>query len=107
MKKSSQVTLTIVATLGLAGCTRRDPCAAATFNDEACRQAVDHGGYYWGGSWYPMHYGYPYPYYYDNYRRYASSGGSVTTYPTGAYSRSASGVERGGFGSTARGGSGE
>ena len=37
------------------------------------------GGYYWGGSWVPMVYSYPYPYYYDHYRYnnayYGSNGG--------------------------------
>ena len=65
MKRSTQVTLTVVAVMGLASCARRrDPCESQYFNDMACQEAVRSGGYYWGGSWYPMTYHYPYPYYY-------------------------------------------
>ena len=95
MKKSAKVTLTAVAAMGLAACGRRhpDPCEAATFNEQACQQAVQSGGYYWQGSWYPLVYHYPYPYYYDSYRRRLSSGAAVV---------------RGGFGSTGAGhGAGE
>jgi hypothetical protein len=95
MKKSTKVTLTVVAVVGLASCgrSRRDPCDQSYFNEYACDQAVHSGGYYWGGSWIPMHYSYPYPYYYDHYRGYVGSGGRV-------YSASSPGVSRGGFGST-------
>ena len=118
MKKSARVTLTVVAVVGLASCGRRrmDPCSPATFNQQACLEAVDSGGYYWQGSWYPMTYHYPYPYYYDSYRGYVSSGGRIYSAPSGAYSHSgasapsssSSGVVRGGFGSTGAGhGAGE
>jgi hypothetical protein len=120
MKKSAQVTLTIVAAVGMAGCGRRlDPCEPASFNQQACQSAIDAGGYYWRGSWYPMSYHYPYPYYFDSYRTYVSRGGRVTTAPAASYvgsggssihssSPSTSGVERGGFGSTGAGhGAGE
>ena len=105
MKKSSRVTLTVVAAIGLASCGRgrRDPCEPGYFDEYACQQAVSSGGYYWGGNWYPMVYHYPYPYYYDHYHTYVSRGGRVVTAPSGSYSRpagSSSGVERGGFGST-------
>lgn len=107
MKKSTTVTLTIVAAAGLAACSRQrpDPCEAATFSDEACQEAVRNGGYYWRGSWMPMTYHYPYPYYYDAYRGYRRRGGAVRSAPAGAYSHSsasapASGVTREGFGST-------
>ena len=115
MKKSAKVTLTVVAVVGLASCGRRrmDPCESASFSQQACLEAIDSGGYYWRGSWYPMHYSYPYPYYYDSYRGYVSRGGRVSTAPSGAYSHSsASGpsssssshsVTRGGFGSTGAG----
>jgi hypothetical protein len=101
MKKSAQVTLTLVTAVALASCgrSRRDPCERESFDAMACQEAVRNGGYYWGGSWYPMTYHYPYPYYYDTYHTYVSSGGRVVTAPPGSYSRS-SGVERGGFGST-------
>jgi hypothetical protein len=121
MKKSTGVTLTTVAAMGLAMCGRQrpDPCTAATFNELACQEAVRSGGYYWQGSWFPMFYHYPYPYYYDSYRRHVSGGGSVFSAPAGAYGRpgmgapggapgGSSGVERGGFGSTGSGhGAGE
>jgi hypothetical protein len=121
MKKSAKVTLTVVAVIGLANCgrTRRDPCDRAYFNEMACQDAIRSGGYYYGGSWYPMIYHYPYPYYFDSYRTYVGSGGRVYSAPYGTYARpagggapSSSGVERGGFGSTgaghsSSGGSGE
>src|SRR5882724_673076 len=105
MKKSVQVTLTVVAAMGLASCGRgrRDPCDQAYFNNFACEQAVGAGGYYWGGSWYPMRYSYPYPYYYDHYNTYVRRGGRVYSAPGGSYARPAGapapGVSRGGFGS--------
>jgi hypothetical protein len=111
MKKSTQVTLTIVAAVGLASCGRgrRDPCQAESFNELACQDAVRSGGYYWGGSWYPMVYHYPYPYYYDSYHTYVRRGGRVYAAPAGSYGRpggagvsapSSGGTVRGGFGST-------
>ena len=80
MRKSARVTVTLVAAVALAGCGRRrvDPCEAATFNEQACQDAVRAGGYYWGGTWYPMQYYRPYPFYYDRYHTYVSSGGAVT-----------------------------
>jgi hypothetical protein len=74
----------------------------------ACQDAVRSGGYYYGGSWYPMVYRYPYPYYYDSYRTYVSRGGRVVAAPAGSYARpggstSSPGVTHGGFGSTGAG----
>src|SRR5689334_21253102 len=107
MKKSAQVTLTIVAAMGLAACRRRaDPCEAATFNAEACHQAVHDGGYYYGGSWYPSYYSHPYPYYYDSYHTHLLRGGIVNSSPSGSYARPSGGIARGGFGSTGRGAGG-
>ena len=106
MKKSRKVTLTVVAAVGLATCgrSRRDPCDSAYFNDLACQDAIRNGGYYWGGSWVPIRYSYPYPYYYDHYRTYVGHGGTVVAAPVGSYARpAASGVTRGGFGSTGAG----
>src|SRR6185369_12232162 len=121
MKKSTRVTLTVVAAVGLASCGRRrmDPCQPSYFNQQACQEAIDGRGYYWGGTWYPMVYSHPYPYYFDSYRSYTSGGGRVYTAPSEAYRRStttssggssatgssssstpSSGVTRGGFGST-------
>lgn len=99
MKRSGQVTLTLVAAAALAGCGRRyDPCAAETFDDQACQQAVRDNGYYYHGSWFPMYYSHPYPYYFDSYRRRLAGGGSVTSAPAGSYAHPMGGVERGGFG---------
>jgi len=115
MKRSSQVTLTVVAALGLAGCGRRyDPCDERSFDAVACGDAIRGGGYYWHGSWVPMTYSQPYPFYYDAYRTRLSRGGSVVTVPSGNYARPAAGaagggdaahpgVVRGGFGSTGAG----
>jgi hypothetical protein len=107
MKKSTKVSLTIVAAIGLASCNRnrQDPCDAASFSEQACQDAVRSGGYYWNGSWVGMHYGNPYPYYYDSYRNHVSRGGAVRAAPPGAYGHpSASpGVSRGGFGSIGAG----
>jgi len=108
MKKSARVTLTVVAAVGLASCGRKrpDPCEAATFNQQACESAVRGGGYYYQGTWFPMVYHYPFPYYYDSYRTYVSRGGVVHSVPSDAYVRgggatpAAPAVERGGFGST-------
>jgi hypothetical protein len=103
MKKSAKVTLTVVAVVGLASCGSRrpDPCEAATFNEQACQQAVQKGGYYYNGSWFPMAYHYPYPYYYDSYRGYVAGGGVVRPEPAASYS--GTGVVRGGFGTTGAG----
>ena len=87
MKKSARVTLTVVAAVGLASCgrSRRDPCDQTSFNEMACQDAVRSGGYYYGGTWFPMMYRYPYPYYYDSYRTHISRGGSVVAAPAGSY----------------------
>jgi hypothetical protein len=98
MKKSTKVTLTVVAAMGLASCgrSRLDPCEQGSFNEMACQDAVRSGGYY------------PYPYYYDHYRTHVSSGGRVMSAPSGSYARpggttSSPGVTRGGFGSIGAG----
>jgi len=121
MRKSAKVTLTVVATVGLAACGRRrpDPCEAATFNQQACQEAIDRGGYYWQGSWVPMSYHYPYPYYFDSYRGYVSRGGTVASAPSTSYAgsryadppsgaghssgSSSPSVQRGGFGASGAG----
>jgi hypothetical protein len=102
MKKSAQVTLTVVAAMAMAACSRerRDPCEAATFNEQACNEAIRNRGYHYGGRWYPMYYSHPYPYYYDMYQGHVARGGSVRAAPPGSYSAPrSSGVTRGGFGS--------
>ena len=105
MKKSTKVSLTVVAAMGLTACHRRvDPCESTYFDAQACQNAVQGGGYYWRGSWYPMVYHYPYPYYYDSYRTYVQRGGTVRSAPSGSYSHPSAGAPsstpRGGFGST-------
>src|SRR5882672_10105759 len=125
MRKSTKVTLTVVAAMGMAGCSRhRDPCDAPSFDAVACGDAIRSGGYYYGGHWYGMAYHFPYPYYYDAYRTHVTRGGAVVTAPAGTYARptsdsgkrfgtgsssggttSGSGVSRGGFGSTGAGNS--
>ena len=98
--------MTVVAAMGLASCgrSRPDPCEQGSFNELACQEAVRSGGYYYGGSWYPMMYRYPYPYYYDHYRTYAGGGGRIVMAPSGSYARPAgAGVEHGGFGSIGAG----
>lgn len=106
MKKSSQVTLTLVAAMAMAGCSRPyNPCRPETFNALACQEAIAQDGYYYGGSWYPMSYMHSYPYYYNSYWYHVQRGYSVSSAPAGSYSHP-SGVTRGGFGSTGHGGSG-
>ena len=109
MRKPLGVSLTVVATVALACCGRRrvDPCASASFNEEACREAVRGGGYYWQGTWYPMTYAHPYPYYYDQYHTYLSRGGTAVSAPGVSYSPPAGSVERGGFGATGESHGGE
>jgi hypothetical protein len=72
-KKSSRVTLTVVAAVGMAarGQQPADPCEASTFNEHACQEAVRQRGYCWNGRWISLRYSYPYPYYYDQYQVYA------------------------------------
>ncbi len=108
MRRSFRVSLTVVTGVALMSCGRRalDPCAARTFNAQACQDAVRGGGYYWNGAWFPMIYSHPYPYYYDSYQSYHGPSGGASS---GVYARpGSSSVERGGFGSTgeAHGGSG-
>ena len=104
MKKSARVTLTVVAAVAMASCARRrDPCESMTFDAQACQDAVSGGGYYYGGSWFPMRYAHPYPYFYDGYSHFLGRGGRVSPAPSGMYSHpsgSSHGVSRGGFGST-------
>lgn len=89
----------------LTSCGRRalDPCSPASFNEQFCQDAVRNGGYYWNGSWYPMRYHNPYPYYYDSYRSYRAKGGTTRSVPGITYGHPSGGTERGGFGSTGEG----
>jgi hypothetical protein len=111
MKRSSSVTLTIVAAMGIAARAQAaDPCNAGTFNTTACKTAIHGGGYCSGGAWLPVAYTNPYPYYYDLYRGYLSGGGSVAPAGVEKCRRTASGwisshgVSHGGFGAAGHGG---
>jgi hypothetical protein len=111
MKKSGSVILTIVAALGVTARAqqRHDPCAATTFNEQACQAAVQNRGYCWNGHWVRMKYRYPYPYFYDSYEAYLEHGGTVkpaivgSCGPTSRWFRSTTNtgsVAHGGFGSS-------
>jgi len=87
----------------LGGCSHTvgiDPCARETFNELACQEAIRNGGYHYNGSWYPMTYSYPYPYYYDSYHTYVIHGGAVRSVPSESYVRPGGTVTRGGFGTS-------
>jgi hypothetical protein len=106
VKKSSQVTLTIVATVSLAAADQRpDPCGAPTFNEQTCQAAILQRGYCLGGRWVPMRYSYPYPYYYDQYQVYTLLVGPATPFEAGTCARYTGGTHgsavagaHGGFG---------
>jgi hypothetical protein len=104
MRRSVGVTFTVITAAAFAGCGRRapDPCAAATFSEQACQNAVHSGGYYWNGRWYPMMYRNPYTFYYDGWRGYQAGGGTSSAVPASAYGQPG-GAERGGFGTTGEG----
>ena len=111
--KSAQVTLTIVASIGLAARAqpRTDPCSPFNFNEKGCQAAVEQGGYCSGGGWVAGAYHEQYPYYYDTYRNYVSAGGTVTPARIERCRRSGGGghgfaafIGRGGFGATGHGG---
>jgi len=110
MKKSVQVTLTLVASMGLAARaqSRPDPCVQSTFNEQACQEAVRAHGYCWNGKWVRLTYHYPFPYYYDLYAEYLTQGGVATPADVGTCRRplmsvigAHGGASHGGFGSTA------
>jgi len=79
VKKSTNISLTLLAAASFAVCgqSRPDPCAAATFNQQACEAAVQNRGYCWNGRWIKLRYHYPYPYYFDAYQAHLASGGAV------------------------------
>jgi hypothetical protein len=116
MKKSIGVSLTILAAFGVSARAERrlDPCAAATFNDQACQEAVQNRGYCWNGRWVRMKYRQPYPYYFDVYDEFVAVGGVTTPAEVGTCGPAIDGWSRllrhgshgaghGGFGSTACG----
>ena len=109
VRKSARVVLTVAAAMGMArGQLAPDPCDPGTFNIKACKVAVQHSGYCDGSTWVPTTYQEHYPYYYDSYQAYLSTGGVVTAAETGNCRRPHSsffgrGISRGGFGSTGAG----
>src|SRR5215470_4193465 len=115
MKKSLQVTLTVVAAMGLAARaqSRSDPCVQATFNEQACQEAVRARGYCWNGKWVRLNYHYPFLYFYDLYAEYVAQGETAVPAEVGnchpplisfiGTHGSAHGGARGGFGSTGSG----
>jgi hypothetical protein len=87
MRKSAGVGLTLVAAMAAslqAREPRPDPCAAATFNEEACRMAVQNRGYCRNGRWVRMKYRQPFPSYYDAYTEFIEEGGSANAMEVGA-----------------------
>ena len=81
-----------------------DPCLPQVYNEAACQYAVQHNGYYYGGTWYRHVYSMPFLYYHNGYSGYVRSGGRVRALSPGTYSRTSvssprSTVVPGGFGS--------
>jgi hypothetical protein len=110
VKKSARVVLTVAAAMGMArGQLAPDPCDAGTFNNKACKVAVQHLGYCDGANFVPMTYSQPYPNYYDSYQAYLANGGVATAAEAGNCWHSHGGFfgvhgsSRGGFGSTGSG----
>jgi hypothetical protein len=101
MKRSVQVTLTVLAAVGSAARAQApNPCGPANFNGKACQAAVKNSGYCSGGAWVPQQFQ-KYPSYYGLYRAYASAGGNVTAAPVETCRRSSPRTGgRGGFGAT-------
>lgn len=96
MKKSAQVTLTVLAAVGAMHAQQSpNPCGPNSFSPAACRAAVKLHGYCDGATWVPQQYR-KYPYYYGLYQAYSSAGGIVTAAPA---STCRSTTMRGGFGS--------
>src|SRR5438128_12176028 len=78
-----------------------DPCLPNIYNQGQCEYAVQHQGYWYGGTWYHHVYTNPAIFYYSGYNHYISTGGRVRALSPGSYSRTASPrttVVRGGFG---------
>lgn len=103
MKRSAQLTLTFVVTLGAARAQQAgDPCNASTFNSKVCRTVVHRGGYCSGGTPIVMAYDHPYPYYYDLYQKHIAQGGVVDASPAEICPRHTAVLYRG-FGATGAG----
>ncbi|HUI58408.1 MAG TPA: hypothetical protein VLY04_25720 [Bryobacteraceae bacterium] len=109
MKKSASVTVSIVAAVGIAaGADQRlDPCSSTTFDEAACRAAIQNNGYCWNGRWVRLKYHYPFPYYYDTYWEFVTAGGVANPAVVGTCGPPRGGIwgahgalARAGFGST-------
>lgn len=99
MKKSAQVTLTVLAAVaGARAQQASNPCSPGSFNQKACHIAVRQQGYCDIATWVPQQYQ-KYPYYYGLYQAYTVGGGVVTAAPasTCRYPKSV----HGGFGAIA------
>ena len=112
-KRSSAVPLSIVPALAaVVGCgpsgpqvvSGVDPCLPQVYNEAACQYAVQHNGYYYGGTWYRHAYTMPFLFYHNGYSGYVRSGGRVRALSASSYaphigtSAPRSTVVRGGFG---------
>jgi hypothetical protein len=81
MKRSAQVTLTVLAAVaGARAQQASNPCSPGSFNQKACHVAVRLHGYCDSATWVPQQYQ-KYPYYYDLYQAYTAGGGVVTAAP--------------------------
>ena len=108
MKRSTSVTLTVIAAMGLGARAQQapeDPCAPAGFNPKVCQAAVRRGGYCSQGVWVPAGYQEPYPYYYSLNLFYLAQGGVATSVPQENCKRGHGFFHtmHGGFGSTGAG----
>ena len=109
LKRSRRIIFTAAAALGMAAHAqdRVNPCEPGAFNGRVCQAAIRHGGFCSGGSWVPMTYDQRYPYYYDRYVGYLTSGGTVIAAPEEKCQRPAYGLfgshRRGGFGAIGAG----
>jgi hypothetical protein len=84
VKRSTSVTLTVIAAMGLGARAQQaaeDPCGPASFNPKVCQTAVRRGGYCSQGVWVPADYQEPYPYYYGLNLFYQAQGGVATAVP--------------------------
>ena len=94
MKKSRTIQLTLLHSVVLGAATACsdhqpvvDPCNTHTFNAPACQMAIQQHGYYYGGSFVPLMYAYPFLYYRGNANSYLAGGGHVYPAPMSSYSR--------------------
>jgi hypothetical protein len=112
VKRSTSISLTIVPALAAAcgpNALPPDPCLPSTYTAPACEYAVQHQGYYYGGTFYPHVYSSPFLYYSNGYSNYVAGGGRVSTIAPGRFApgggasgavSAPSSTTRGGFGGT-------